>query len=225
MASVGVRKEDQVDVSIIGVGNVGGALAGSIARAGHQVTLTAQTMERAEEVAGRTGAKAVSSNVEAAAAGDIVILAVPTPALDEVLGELGDALDGKVVVDVTNRVDMEDPASTIDGTSNGERIQARLPGARVVKALNYAFATRQADPVVDGTPVDGFVAGDDEEARSKVLSLVESIGFRPIDAGSLAMGRALEAMASLIISLQVRHGWSWQNGWKLVGPLGSSGQG
>jgi len=53
-----------------------------------------------------------------------------------------------------------------------------------------------------------------------VLEFVGSIGFRPIDAGPLAMARALEAMALLIITLQIRHGWPRQNGWKLVGPPG-----
>jgi len=207
-----------MDIAIIGAGNVGGALAGSISKAGHAVTITAATPQSAESVARDTGAKVVASNREAVEVGDAVILAVPTTALDEILGELGDALDGKIVIDVTNRVSMEDPASTIDSTSNAERIQGQIPGARVVKAFNYVFATRQADPVVDGTPVDGFVAGDDDDAKAQALDLVGSMGFRPIDVGALSMARALEALASLIISLQVRHDWSWQNAWKLVGP-------
>ena len=91
---------------------------------------------------------------------------------------------------------------------------------RVIKAFNTAFAARQADPVVDGVQLDGFVAGDDANARADVLELVRSIGFRPIDAGSLRMARALEAMAILNISLQIRNNWPWQTGWKLVGPTG-----
>jgi len=75
-----------------------------------------------------------------------------------------------------------------------------------------------ADPKVDGKRLDGFVAGDDEQAKQKTLQFVESIGFRPIDAGPLAMARALEGMASLNIILQLKNSWPWQNGWKLVGP-------
>jgi predicted dinucleotide-binding enzyme len=89
---------------------------------------------------------------------------------------------------------------------------------RVVKAFNYAFAARMAEPVVSGTRLDGFVVGDDQAAKDKVLELVESIGFRPIDAGPLVMARALESMGLLIIMLQIKHSWPWQNGWKLVGP-------
>jgi predicted dinucleotide-binding enzyme len=148
----------------------------------------------------------------------LVVLAVHQPAVDGVLAELGDALAGKVVVDVTNRVDPANPGSTMDGTSAAEQIQARAPGARVVKAFNTAFASRQADPVVDGIALDAFIAGDDDQAKQAVAELAGAIGFRPIDAGPLVMARALEAMALLNITLQLRHNWPWQAGFKLVGP-------
>jgi predicted dinucleotide-binding enzyme len=123
-----------------------------------------------------------------------------------------------VIIDVTNRDDMKDPRRTLDGSSMSEHIQKKAPKAHVVKAFNYAFASKMADPKVNGTRLDGFVAGDDEQAKQKALQFVESIGFRPVDAGPLAMARALEAMASLNILLQIKHKWPWQNGWKLVGP-------
>src|SRR5665647_444350 len=70
---------------------------------------------------------------------------------------------------------------------------------------------------------DGHVGhGDDDEAKAVVLDLVKGMGFNPIDAGQLTMARALEALAFLNISLQLRHGWSWQSGWKLVGPEGDA---
>jgi 8-hydroxy-5-deazaflavin:NADPH oxidoreductase len=210
-----------MDIAIIGAGNVGEALAGSISRAGHPVTITSSGGRRAEDVARESGAKVMGSNREAVEGAEAVVLAVPTGAVGEVLGEIGDSLDGKIVIDVTNRMNPQDPPSTIDGTSNAERIQAAVPGARVVKAFNTAFAVRQADPVVEGTPIDGFVAGDDHGAKRDVLDLMEAIGFRAIDAGPLGMARALEAMATLIVSLNMANNWSWQNGWKIVGPLGS----
>jgi predicted dinucleotide-binding enzyme len=94
------------------------------------------------------------------------------------------------------------------------------PSARVVKAFNTAFAARQENPTVDGVQADGYVAGDDEDARKQVLDLVGSIGFRPIDVGGLGMARTLEAMGLLNITLQIRNNGPWQAAWKLIGPIG-----
>lgn len=210
-----------MDIAIIGAGNVGRALGGSSVRAGHAVTISSASPEDARAVAQATGARAAGSNGAAIEAADVVVLAVPYAAVEGILGELGDALYGKIVVDVTNPLLPDASGLATEGTSAAELIQARVPAARVVKAFNTAFAARQAEPVVDGIQLDGFVAGDDEEAKSKVLELVQSIGFRPIDAGPLAMARALEALGLLHITLQIRNGWPWQSGWKLVGPTGA----
>jgi 8-hydroxy-5-deazaflavin:NADPH oxidoreductase len=207
-----------MQIAIIGSGNVGKALAGSFTRAGHDVTLTASNPDHARDAAAQSGGRAAESNQEAATAAELVVLAVHYPAVDGVVAELGDALAGKVVVDVTNRLDPADPGSTLDGTSAAEQIQARAPQARVVKAFNTAFASRQADPVVEGVALDAFIAGDDDRAKQAVAELAGSIGFRPIDAGPLVMARALEAMALLNITLQLRNNWPWQAGFKLVGP-------
>jgi len=69
-------------------------------------------------------------------------------------------------------------------------------------------------------PLDGFVAGDGADAKAAVLELVRSIGFRPVDAGGLGMTRALEAMALLNVTLQIRSNWPRQACWKLIGPTG-----
>jgi len=205
-------------IAIIGSGKVGKALARSSVRAGHQVTLSATSADNAAEAAKATGAHAATSNVEAVKDADLVIVAVPYDKLGEVFRGLGSSVDGKVVVDATNHVNTQNPGEVLGTTSNAEEIQKRHSKVLVVKAFNYAFAARMAEPSVGGTRLDGFVAGDDQAAKDKVLELVKSIGFRPIDAGPLVMARALEAMALLNITLQIRHGWPWQNGWKLVGP-------
>jgi NADPH-dependent F420 reductase len=207
-----------MNIAIIGSGNVGGALAEAAARAGHSITVTSRNASNAQKVAEVSGARAVESNREAVDAAEMVLLAVPYDAVDDVLADLGDAVRGKVLVDVSNRFAPDDPGTTMDGSSNAEQIQSRASGASVVKALNTVLGSRMADPVIDGIPLDGYVAGDDDAAKSTVLSFLESIGFRPLDAGTLRMARALEAMGTLNISLNMRHGWSWQNGWKLIGP-------
>ncbi|MBA3553000.1 MAG: NADPH-dependent F420 reductase [Actinobacteria bacterium] len=209
-----------MQIAIIGSGNVGKALAGSFVRAGHQVNLSASDPENARAAAQDTGASAADSNTAAVEGADAVVLAVPYQAVEDVLEELDGSLAGKVLIDTTNRVNPADPGSVLDGTSASEQIQALAPSARVVKAFNTVFASRMTEPSVDDVQLDCYVAGDDEEAKRSVLELAGSIGFQPIDAGPLSMARVLEGMALLNITLQIRNGWPWQSGFKLVGPTG-----
>jgi NADPH-dependent F420 reductase len=211
-----------MNIAIIGAGNVGKALTGSAIRTGNNVTVSSASGDTARALAEATGARAAASDREAAEGADLVVLAVPYTAVPDVLADIGRALDGKVVVDATNPLEADYSGLATDGTSGAETIQAQVPGARVVKAFNTAFASRQTDPTVSGLRADGYVAGDDEEAKATVLGLVEAIGFNPIDTGGLAMARYLEGMAWLNISLQMKNGWSWQAGWKLVGPDGDA---
>jgi NADPH-dependent F420 reductase len=209
-------------IAIIGSGSAGKALARSAVKARHQVTLSATTVEHAEAAAKATGARAAQSNVEAVKDAELVIVAVPYDKLGEVFRGLGTAVDGKVVIDATNHVNVQDPGEVLSGISNAEEIQKRHPEVKVIKAFNYAFASRLAEPTVDGIQLDGFVAGDDQTVKDKVLEFVESIGFRPVDVGPLVMARVLEGMALLNITLQIRNEWPWQSGWKLVGPMGDA---
>jgi predicted dinucleotide-binding enzyme len=203
-----------MQIAIIGAGNVGRALAGSLTKAGHDVTISALHADHAREVATQTGARAEPTIDGALSDADLVVLAVPEAALSDVAEEFGTKLSGKVVVDVANR-----PSPSPDGpaTSIAEELQAKLPNASVVKAFNTIFATRQADPDVGGVPADAFVAADDPSAKQLVLDLVESIGFRPVDAGPLAAARTLEGMAWLNINRNIAGG-SWQNAWVILEP-------
>jgi NADPH-dependent F420 reductase len=205
-------------VGIIGAGNVGRALAFACARAGHTVRISSRDPEDAIDAAQESGAKAALTNFEAIAQADIIILAVPHSAIFDVAIELRDHVADRPVVDVTNPLKPDYSGLATEGTSGAERLRHKLGSDRVIKAFNTLFASRMKEPTVDGVPLDGFVAGDDEIAKKRVLELVKSIGLRPIDTGPLEMARHLESLAFLNISLQLRHGWTWQTGWKLVGP-------
>jgi predicted dinucleotide-binding enzyme len=80
------------------------------------------------------------------------------------------------------------------------------------------FASRQADPFVDGVAIDSLIAGNDEAAKATVSELAASLGFRPIDVGSIEMSRGLESFALINMLIQVRTGGSWRGGWKLLEP-------
>ena len=203
-------------VAIIGAGNVGKALATSITRAGHDVTLSATTPESAQAAAREVGATAAESNVSAVDGADIVILAMPYVAAGQaVVAELRDAVAGRTVVDATNPMKLDYSGLATNGTSAAEEFQAGMPEAHVVKAFNTIFAANQADPSASGTPIDGFVAGDDADAKRDVLALVGSMGFTPLDVGPLSSARQLEAMAYLNIGINALNGWGWTSAWKL----------
>ena len=207
-----------MDIAIIGAGNVGRSLATAFVRAGHQVTIASREPEDAASVASATGATTASSNLDAASAASIIVLAVPFTSAPDIAAEIGEAITGKVVIDASNRMSFGPEGPAIDTvTSNAEELAALLPSARVVKAFNTLFASHQSDPIADGIQLDGYVAADDDAARATVLELVESIGLRPVDVGPLARARQLEGLAFLNITLNIANGGSWQSGWKLVG--------
>jgi 8-hydroxy-5-deazaflavin:NADPH oxidoreductase len=204
-------------IAIIGVGNVGGALAQAAVGAGHDVVLHANHRESVQKAAEKTGARAAGSAREAASDADIVVLAVPYGALADVLADLGGSVDGKVLVDVSNPLN---PTYTglASATSAAEEVLALAPRAKVVKAFNTVFASRHGRPTEAGAPLDAFYAGDDAASKATVAELAKSLGYRPIDVGDLRMARHLESMAFLNIRLNASNGWPWQSGWKLVGP-------
>jgi 8-hydroxy-5-deazaflavin:NADPH oxidoreductase len=207
-----------MNIAIIGSGAVGRALAHAFVRAGHDVVLTSRDPEHAASVAATTGATALASNSEAAAGADIVVLAIPFSSATEIAPQIADAVTGKVVVDVSNRMSVGANGPEIDtSTSNAEELATLLPGASMVKAFNTLFASNQDDPIAEGVQLDGFVAGNDVATKRQVLDLVASIGLNPIDVGPLARARQLEGLAFLNITVNIANGGSWQSGWKLVG--------
>lgn len=200
-------------VAIIGSGSVGTALATSIIRAGHEVTIAAKHPQRARAAAEASGATSADSNLAAVEGADVVILAVPyAGAAEDVATEIAGAVAGKTVIDTTNPMRPDFSGLATDGSSAAEEFQKLLPDAKLVKAFNTIFASNQANPT---RAVDGYVAADDEKAKQTVISLVESMGFTPLDVGPLSSARFLEGMAFINIGLNAANGWSWTSAWKL----------
>ena len=190
-----------MEIVIIGKGNVGSALQSGLSRVGHQV----RALSRGEDIA------------QAVTSADAVIFAVPFGEVQNVARQLGDSATGKVVIDATNALTpaMELAVDT-RSTSGAEDLQKALPGAKVVKAFNTSFASAMATGEINGEKLAGLVAGDDTEAKAQVLSMVEAIGFDPIDAGPLAAARLLEPLAVLNIKLGFVQGYGPASGFRLV---------
>ena len=192
-----------MEITIIGTGNMARGIATRALAGGHSVTLlgteTANAQALADELSGDVRAGQVGDPLT----GDLVVLAVWYAAVDDVLGRYGDQLDGKVLVDITNPIDVEafEPLR-LDAGSAAQEIAAKVPGARVVKAFNTTFAGTLEQGSVAGEPLDVLVASDDEGAKEIVSRVVSDGGLRAIDAGPLRRARELEALGYLHMTLQ-----------------------
>lgn len=196
-------------IAIIGLGNVGQALAQGLKDKGHAVVLGVRNPELADAVAlaAATGS-ARAKPKDAAAGADIIILALPWHAVETAAADLGD-LSGKVVIDCTNPLGMVDGALALTighATSGGEKVQGWLPRARVVKTLNQIGAEMMADNrALPHRPVM-FMAGNDDAAKTAVAALLADLGFDALDAGDITKSRLLEPFAMVWINQALMRG-------------------
>ena len=186
-------------ITIVGYGNMGTSLAQALGRAGHQVTLTGKSLDKAKAAAAKTGSRALPES-EAAGDADIVIAAAPFDSQVAALKKLGD-LAGKVVIDISNPLKADMSGLQIGHTTSAaEEVEKQLPGARIVKAFNTVFAqVLQEGPAFKSGKAQVLYAGNDEAAKTKVRNLIESMGFDAADSGPLANARYLEPMGMLNI--------------------------
>lgn len=186
-------------IAIIGTGNVGSALQKGLTRAGYEVRGT-----KKDQIFGT------------ASWADVIFLAVPFGAIQDVARELGTAADGKTVVDVTNALTPDMQLAIGFTTSGAEELQKTLPRAHVVKSFNTVFAQHMSEGAVAGQQLSVFAAGDDEAARKAVLELGKAIGFDAIDGGPLQNARSLETLGYFNIQLGYVLGNGTNIGFKLV---------
>lgn len=187
-------------LSILGTGNMGQAIASLAGKGGHTVQLLGE------------------SDHDTAVTGDIVVLAVPYPAVADVIAQRGESLTGKIVVDITNPLNFETFDSLVvsaDGSA-AEEIAAALPQSRVLKAFNTTFAGTLAAGTVGPLPTTVLIAGDDADAKSALAGVVTSGGLKAVDAGSLKRARELESLGFLQLTLAAGEKVSWTGGFGVV---------
>src|SRR5262249_52523049 len=147
------------------------------------------------------GSRARAATVpEAVAFGEVVLLAVPQPAVTDVL-KSAPPRPGTIVIDATNPVGAGLLPAMPAGTSGAETVASLAPGARVVKAFNTAGFNVYAQPDIAGAPATLYLCGDDAAAKATVSVLAAELGLEPVDCGPLAKARLLEPVALLWITL------------------------
>jgi 8-hydroxy-5-deazaflavin:NADPH oxidoreductase len=208
---------------VLGSGQVGKTLAAGLAAKGIAPTVGTSRADDPELAAwARDAGVSLGTFAEAAAAGDMVFLAVrgASEALHGVLDAAGPgAFDGKVLVDATNPLvfgETMPPGLEVGHTeSAGEHLQQRLPKALVVKAFNTVGNTLMVDPDLPGGPPDMLICGNDDGAKAAVEAVLAAFGWPAIDVGGIERSRELESLCVLWAAIGLQRG-SWDHAFKLL---------
>ena len=196
----------RVAVGIIGSGRIGATVARLLVAAGYEVGIAnSRGPDSLGELVAELGGRARASTVaEAASAGELILVAIPLHAIDQLPGE---AFAGRVAIDANNYyagrdgtiAELED-----DRTTSSELLAAQLPGAHVIKAFNTLTSATLGSGGRPDTPLDErlaiALAGDDAGAKQRVTELIERLGFAPLDTGSLAEGGRLQQPGALFFN-------------------------
>jgi NADPH-dependent F420 reductase len=188
------------NLSILGTGNMSQAIASIAARGGHSVQQLG------------------SNDLDTALTGDVVVLAVPYPAVADVIAQRGDQLAGKTVVDITNPLNFETFDSLVvpADSSAAAEIAAALPESRVLKAFNTNFAGTLSSGAVGPLTTTVLIAGDDADAKSTLADVITSGGLTAVDAGGLKRAAELEALGFLQLTLAANEKVSWTGGFGVI---------
>ncbi|MEL7092181.1 MAG: NAD(P)-binding domain-containing protein [Pseudomonadota bacterium] len=203
--------------AVLGTGMVGHTLASALVALGHEVRMGARTADNAKAAAWATatgGHAGQGAFADVSAWADRVIVAVSGAHIVAVADSITDAaVAGKTVIDVTNPLDFSQgmPPTLVPELSNttsaAEALQARLPGARIVKTLNTMNHAVMVNPGRVPGSHDVFLCGDDEDAKADVAEMLAAFGWAaPVDLGPLAAARGLEGLMPF-----------WLRMWAVVG--------
>lgn len=189
-------------IAVLGAGSIGGTLGKRWAAAGHEVVFGVRDVNspKVHALLGdiHTGA-AAASVAEAAASADVMLLAIPHGAVAETVQANAAAIDGKIIIDATNRFG----APVVN---NIAAIRAAAPNAKVYRAFNSLGWEVFARPQFGETSADHFYCGPDGEARMLVEQLIADVGVRPVYIGGLETAPTVDALGALWVMLVSRRG-------------------
>jgi predicted dinucleotide-binding enzyme len=201
-----------VEVTIIGTGDMARAVGSRVVAGGHRLQVMGRKQQAAAALASELGVTVEAAEIGEPVSGEVIVLAVPYEAVDDLLpwladqaGQAGQA-GRRVIVDITNPIDWQTKDGLVVplGSSAAEQIEDRLATdhVTVVKAFNTVFAANLGTGEGAGQTVDVLIAGDDAAAKQLVATLATDGGLRAVDVGPLRRARELEAFQLLHIALQ-----------------------
>jgi 8-hydroxy-5-deazaflavin:NADPH oxidoreductase len=209
-------------IGVLGSGVVGQVLADGLLKHGHEVMRGSRDPARLQAWRASAGPRAqVGTFAEAAGFGALVVLAVKGTAAVAAVAACHEPLAGKVVLDTTNPIAEAPPVNGVlqfftgPGDSLLERLQARVPAARFVKAFSCVGNALMVDPKLPGGPPTMFICGQDEGARRQAATLVEQLGWQVEDLGAAEAARAIEPLCMLWCIPGFRQN-RWDHAFKLL---------
>ncbi|WP_138485513.1 NADPH-dependent F420 reductase [Dyadobacter bucti] len=212
-------------IAIIGAtGNMGSGISKNLSTGNYRLLLFANELSKLQTLETEILAKNPTADIElsecpteASWEADVIILALPYPAQQQIAEKIREVANQKIVISIANPLnETYDGLVTAPDTSAAEELQKLLPNSKVVKAFNTVFAADFAQPVIAEKQADAFIAGDDQDALQTASELVVTVGFNPIIAGGLHVSRTLENMSLLLIQLNLKNGYNWLAGWKIL---------
>lgn len=212
-------------IGVIGSGQVGETLAEGFLKLGHAVMRGARDPKKLSEWKARAGGQASTGDfAQTAAFGEWVVLAVKGTGAEEAVALCGSALDGKLVIDTTNPIDASPPRKGVLSYFTGpneslmERLQAKAPKARFVKAFSSVGAGKMVNPDYGGVRPSMFICGDDSAAKTEVTALLDRFGWDTEDMGTVEAARAIEPLCVLWCLPGFLHN-RWDHAFKLLRPV------
>jgi hypothetical protein len=187
--------DPSLKIGVIGSGRIGSTLGGIWVKAGHEVMFSSLDLEHDKALAARLGGKArAGTSKEAAAFGEVLLMAVPYSALPQIGRDLANLIKGKVVIDASNPIVARDGETATWAREKGAGLASAelLPGARIVRTFNAIGFSRMAEAAQrQGERIGMPMAGDDAAAIALASRLVREVGYEPVLVGPLAMGKYL----------------------------------
>src|SRR3990172_626205 len=194
-ARAALERAGKMNIGVVGSGRLGRSVGGLGVRAGHEIMFSSLDLEHDKALAARLGGKArAGTTKEAAAFGEVLLIAVPYAALPQLGRDLAEFIKGKVVLDACNPIPARDGDIATWAREKGAGLASAqlLPGARLVRAFNAIGYSRLPEAAQrQGERIGMPMAGDDARAIAVASRLVREIGYEPVLIGPLAMGRYL----------------------------------
>lgn len=201
-------------IEILGAGNIGGTLGKKWANAGHEVVFCVRNPQSEkvqlllENCQGSASATALSAGTTDS---DAVLFAVPSSAIESVVTEYSTQLDGKIVIDATNRVG----APVMNSLAI---LRARAPRAALYRAFNSLGWENFAEPVISGERADLFYCGQAGEKRPAVEQLITDVGLRPVYIGGVEHAPTIDNLTTLWFALALQQGHGRRLAFKMLLP-------